>query len=197
MKIFEVIDENNFNSIKEFIEINCSDILKFYKETGNMLYRGIHNFDPYLVTNVITNRKPVDTPLSIQKVTDARLKEAGFTALRSNSIFCFGDSLYCAYYGNIYLVFPFNGFSYTWSYYIKDFYEEYDTRFKKEMNNISNMSSSDFIKSFGFTNKYLKDACNTPNEILIHRKCLLLNHSVYNQLVNKMIDFYHNANNLS
>jgi len=197
MKIFEVIDPLNFNSIKEFIEINCSDILKFYKETGNMLYRGIKNNKPYLINNPVKYRTPVDTPVNIQYIVDVKLEAAGFTALRSNSIFCFGNSYNPKFYGRVYMVFPFNGFSYTWSLKIKDLYDDYASvsMFSgKAIKDMENMSPKEVVDIFDFVSTNLKTACNTPNEILIHGKCLLVNAELYENKINKFISFYYYPN---
>lgn len=191
MKINEVITNSEFDKITEIIENNCSDILKLYRETGSMLYRGVRGiFVPYFIQNQVENRRPKDTSLADQEKVDTLLKGGGFTALRSNSIFASGSFFNANAYGQVYDVFPFNGFAYTWSTKLNDFYEKYDA-YPYDVYTLKNIKlPEELIKTYGFTNTNIKNALNSSNEILIYGKCLLVKGSMYEKSLNKFIGYY-------
>lgn len=57
-----------------------------------MLYRGIHYCNQiYFIQNKFENRSPKDTPKEVQTKVDNLLSQAGFSSLRSNSVFCFAS----------------------------------------------------------------------------------------------------------
>jgi hypothetical protein len=105
------------------IEQNCSDALSVMKETGKLLYRGIRRRSaqfPIFHGRSRENRKTLDSSEKTQLTIDFYLGNSGFTALRSNSIFCTSKSSFATNYGTVYLIFPFNGFDFTWSEVIDD-----------------------------------------------------------------------------
>lgn len=87
----------------------------------------------YGVSTFPRNRNPKDSPLVIQDLVDEYLKQKGFKALRSNSIFCtsnrnFVENIIMSYEDDsnldIYFVFPPKYFYFTWNPLVKDFYLE-------------------------------------------------------------------------
>ncbi len=182
----EVLNQKTIHFIKE----NCSD---FLSETSNLLFRGINN-QPYIFNGITPeNRKPKDSGISWQNAIDQKLKESGFIALRSNSIFCTGSIATAQDYGTAYAIFPINGFTYTWSPDSKDFYidynlEEYDWAKQKDIKNESDLkfysqrlryqlfkdlhelTPIDFSNKYNFINTNLNDAIDSGHEIYIHGK---------------------------
>jgi len=191
MKINEVIEDINWNKIKKIIKDNCSEILEIYSQTGSMLYHGERGDegDSYFVSDKIKNRVPKDTLPQIQTIVDKHLSDAGFTALRSNSLFCSPNPGAANAYGKLFQVFPLNGFSYTWSCKIHDFYEDFDT-YPFTIKTLGECDSEGFIKTYGYKNNDLKDALNSRNEILIHGKCLLINNYLFFKQSQKLIGYY-------
>lgn len=109
----------------ELIQKDCSEYAQAVIATGKVLYRGSGNTSmPAYVARSRSNRSPDNTPLSIQKGFDKLLSSQGFTALRGNSIFTTSRQLQAARYGEPYIIFPKNGFSFTWSPKVPDFYHE-------------------------------------------------------------------------
>lgn len=97
------------------IHQQCSEVLAVYKKTGKMLLRGTSRaLEPVMKSAPRPKRKPRDTPNSIHLLIDGWLNEHGFTALRSNSTFTSTDDKITRAYGHQYLIFPSNGFAYTW-----------------------------------------------------------------------------------
>ena len=80
-----------FRKMCHFIKINCSQFLKSIKKANKFLYRGTYNSSNVFMGNPRKDRKPSDTNIFVQKDIDTLLTIGGFTALRSNSIFCTGD----------------------------------------------------------------------------------------------------------
>lgn len=111
------VDRNRLFRVCLFIEDHCSDFLNILKKTNMFLYRGIKDCgnNQIFLGYSRNDRTPRDTDAYIQTLTDTYLKLQGFTALRSNSIFCTADESATDIYGRQYIIFPINGFKYTWS----------------------------------------------------------------------------------
>ena len=98
------------------IEKECGDFLKDVKTTKRFLYRGMSGSAPVLIGFPHEHRQPKDTKSKNQELFDERLKMCGFKALRSNSIFTTGNRSQAINYGDgVYLIFPKDGYDFTWS----------------------------------------------------------------------------------
>jgi hypothetical protein len=191
---YKLVHNTNITEIKQFIKQNCSQILSVYKANPlKKLYRGLHvNASPYplaLTGESPTNRKPQNTPIDIQNKIDNKLKEAGFSALRSNSIFC--SSVYedTESYGAVYIIYPFNGFTYTWAENIYDLtlqfclFKNYKSSVKNDFNeDLYKLSGKEFVDKYKFRNTDLNSALNGGEEICIHGKYLALLASQYDDI---------------
>ena len=99
-----------------YIDKNCSDFLKVAKQTKKLLYRGQDDASlPIFVGYPRADREPKDSNKAAQALADKYLTMMGFKALRSNSLFCTSNFGQADGYGNVYAIFPKNGFHYTWS----------------------------------------------------------------------------------
>jgi len=99
-----------------YIEKNCSEYLTAVRATGRVLYRGQYDSKmPIFVGYPRKNRQPKDSDEKAQKIYDENLTIMGFDALRSNSIFTTSDFNQAEGYGNLYAIFPKNGFKFTWA----------------------------------------------------------------------------------
>ena len=128
----------------DLIQKNCSVALKVMQSTNSFLYRGIKynsnnvprafrgtasgikynsNNVPWAFRGTArSSRPPTDTRPESQRLFDAYLEAAGFGARRSNSIFCSGSLGQCLGYGLVYMVFPLDGFNFTYSSKYHDLY---------------------------------------------------------------------------
>ncbi len=184
MLINEVI---NKNSIINTIQTKCSDILSVYQKNQVYLYHGGKLGDTPQMFKTEKKRIPKDTPENIQKFVDQLLKKAGFTALRSNSLFCTGDINEAWGYGSYnapYIIFPFNGFQFTWSKIINDFtlyfgltdmfianeYFALVNGIPKPTKTLTDMTPKQFISKFKFSNTNITAAIKSKQEILISGK---------------------------
>lgn len=107
-----------FLKMCRFIETNCGQYLKEVKETKKFLYRGTTDFNDrtiYFMGNPRKNRRSRDTGENVQDAVDILMKLSGMSALRSNSIFCTSDYSTAHVYGDGYIIFPIDGFSFSWS----------------------------------------------------------------------------------
>lgn len=125
---FEPSNTDTSRSWDKFLS-DCSDSIVAIKSAGKFLYRGITHtkmsgsIPDIFIGRPRTTRLALDTPESIQDAFDNQLKARNFTALRSNSIFCVSNVEYTFRYGRPYVIFPVNGFSFTWSPRISDLTE--------------------------------------------------------------------------
>lgn len=207
--------ENDMVAIKKitsYIEFSCSNILELYRSYGKYFYRGINiyvdgsihldykNSDIFFGKPPI-NRRPVDTPIWIQAQLDVQLKGAGFKALRSNSIFCIGDRTFAEGYGEPYMIFPVNGFDYSWCSSAVDLFKEFiEANFKcgweelasqKEKQeadqfreDLYKMSSQEFVKYYGFKNTDLSHSLIQTHEVLIHGDYVAISGRLGEEIVN-------------
>lgn len=98
------------------MEKHCSEYLKAVRATKKFLYRGQHDTSlPIFVGYPRKNRAPTDSNPEAQELYDKYLSYMGFKALRSNSIFTTSDRYQAESFGNLFVIFPKNGFQFTWA----------------------------------------------------------------------------------
>ena len=126
MRIYEInsgqkrqLQTTNFKSIwNKLIVPNCSEIIEIYKSDHySILYRGMNTTTPIIRGSSRTSRNMKDSYILLSELFDVGLKECGMTALRSNSIFAINDRDHAELFGKIYILFPINGFEYTYTNY--------------------------------------------------------------------------------
>lgn len=127
---YSAIDRLKKDDAIKLIQENCSDILNLYKYSNfhNVLYRGVYRGAVgYSTDDALTNdaqinqflgryptqRKTLDSSKRFQGIVDASLKNFGAKALRSNSIFVTPLDGVAQSYGELFIVFPYNGVSFT------------------------------------------------------------------------------------
>ena len=125
MRLTQYINETKEidpDDIDILIEKDCNPWLKESK--GIPVYRGAKN-KPYAYRGtVLTDRKPRDTDIQIQKTFDNVIqKKYGFKP-RSSGLFVTGGLFQCQRYGRVYEIFPIGKFKFLWSATIRDFYAE-------------------------------------------------------------------------
>lgn len=135
MRIFEVMTgaaqdapEEYLLRAKQIIDIwprlrkQCSEMFAAHKDAGKgWLLRGYRNKHPDMFKGQSADRYPEDGER--REEADAWLSSHGFSALRGNSIFCSNTGQQTFNYGETYLIFPVNGFKYTWYRNATDLYQ--------------------------------------------------------------------------
>ena len=115
-----------FNQTKTYklldgIKNKCSDAVAAMQSTGRVLYRGTSYTQDIYIGKPFTDRRTTTSHQKIQEVYDNAIAKEGFKALRSNSIFTSTSREFATGFGNhLYIIFPVNGFDFTWSKTIKD-----------------------------------------------------------------------------
>lgn len=111
--------DNVFKAIAK----NCKQIVKVYKELNRnsfnkerFMYRGIRSSSDALYGKPFDARKPKDSNQNLHELVNGTIKNLGFEANRENAMFMTGDRSQASGYGHsLYVMFPVDGFTYTWS----------------------------------------------------------------------------------
>lgn len=107
---------------------HCTQIIKVYKELNRndfsrekFLFRGIRSSDDALYGRPFESRKPKDSNRELHELVNNAINNLGFDANRENSMFVTGDRGQASGYGHsLYIMFPVDGFTFTWSKTVKD-----------------------------------------------------------------------------
>ena len=157
MKISDVIiNENEMNNdILLFLKNNKKnlnlDVLKFCFENNIFLYRGYEEpKEKYFCAFPRKTRKPRDTLLIIQKIIDSIYKENDIGAMRGNSFFTTVDKSFAEEYGDVYVVFPYKNFYYSYNKNpkIKDLYWDFIINEKMFISFIVKKVIPNYVKNF-------------------------------------------------
>jgi hypothetical protein len=172
------------------ISNKCSYILTEYKKTSKVLYRGIKTIKHYFIDKSPVNRMPTATDKQIQIQLDKQLFYAGFTALRSNSIFCTSKFTAARNYSScVYVIFPIDGFDYMWCNTARDLTVTYDLYHIDITNNdihnkfirdLYNKTPIVFTELYGFENNTnISTAINKEFEVVIHGHYLAISSNYF------------------
>lgn len=110
----------------------CSQVLPYYRKAKEILLRGVDSNTDAFVGRSWDQRRTKDSSKKLQELYDMILKKNGFKALRSNSIFTTSDMHQAMEYGELYYIFPKNGFKYHWNKEIPDLVLDDPTQIFKE-----------------------------------------------------------------
>lgn len=163
------IANNRIPSFIKLVKTECSDAWEAYNRNYSLLYRGVKNAH---ATNMFhsmprADRRVLTSHPKLQTYIDDALKATGFTALRSNSIFCTSSLRDATSYGKPFIIFPKNGFQFTWSPDVGDLFIELGQR-EISPGDLANLSASDIVGEFNYRNTNFDDALKSQNEIMIH-----------------------------
>lgn len=186
MRLFEF--SNNDIDLNEFINAKCSNALIACKRANGFLYHGSgkakwHQNTKELEQNYVISVTTERIPVHHWPNAEEKLIDAGFTALRTNSIFCIGRLDVAKQFGEPYVIFPFDNSSFTWSekfaYYFSDDPEMGFVGPERYDEEIRHMSSEQFVKYFKIRKDNLSDAIMSEHEIYIHGQFLAIKYSAY------------------
>lgn len=193
MRLAELQNTTEFRAVN-IIQENCGEILNTYNQTHKVLWRGLHTSMPSIfVSNTPITRQPKGTPDELHKIINDKLIAAGFEATRDNSIFCYSEKLHVRRYGSPWIVFPFNGFEFTYSKY-HDLTMQFDTDLDVDVDNMDDLyqqPTDDFIKEHQFRNDNLPFAMQESVEILIYGKYIAVRYTPNNvtDVLSKVLKF--------
>jgi len=115
--------EEKFGAI---LRKNCKLSVATFKKIGKYLYRGSRDHGVAYMGRSTNKRRASDTPDFVQDNLNQLFLKAGYKAVRGNSIFTSGNENVAADYGDVYIIFPVDGFNFTWSSKIADLFSYYD-----------------------------------------------------------------------
>jgi hypothetical protein len=179
MRLNEIFSEDDINDILPILKKSCNEYILSARQSGRFLYRGIDTERPIMLIDPPPNRMPQGQSLTEQAMLDRILKMTGFTALRSNSRSCTTNPSDALEFGNLYLIFPMDGFSYTWSSRIADVGSNrllakrlHDwcppkNSFSKSGSTPTQDEAERFIEEFEFHKDNLPRAMDIGNEIIV------------------------------
>lgn len=135
------IDHKQTNNQERFfgkIMRECSEALTAMKQTDKFMYRGMADVPHGVFTGIFAghtriDRQPVDSSKHASAMIDQLMIHSGMTALRSNSIFVTSRYHFAKDYGEVYIILPKNGFSFTWTDH-EDLITFVDTAFQPQIN---------------------------------------------------------------
>ena len=166
-----VLNHDRVKKAAEFINVHCSDAVEAFLQTDQLLFHGNRGLKGFIAMGSSPeHRRPKDTNPNTQRLIDYKLREAGFKALRSNSIFATSRYGVTKQYGRTYVLFPLNGFDFTWSNKIQDIWSVADFDSGNFMRDLRQSSPADFIAEWDFRKNDFPAALNRGHEIMIHGK---------------------------
>lgn len=153
-------NEEYVSTLVDTLQNKCNTYIQSCKETNNFLYRGFRELNESNKNQYVFVGKSHDDRLQIfseynnkksyeqisQLICDINLKLMGFTALRSNSTFCNSNSIEVSIWGEPYVMFPVNGFTFSYStvhtgvpaaYYHSDVFVESYRTLEKEIKKVT------------------------------------------------------------
>lgn len=113
------MNEKIFYNLKK----NCTEIIHFYKKYEMFIFSGKDESSEIFYKDYPVKRFPKHTSFVFHKYINFLFEKSGFAVNRSNCFFGSGDKNVAKKFGNIYVIFPKNGFEILWSKYVYDLYE--------------------------------------------------------------------------
>jgi hypothetical protein len=169
----EIVSDQDEHKYIELIQTNCSDAVRAIQDSG-FLYRGVgDNSAPDIFKGRSReDRQSLSGADAQQEMFDKIITNYGFKANRSNSIFCSGDKYQSRSYGELYLIFPINGYNLLWSEKIRDFVHHSDDFYgdaKRALHSNNPKDAMDqLIKYYKIRDDSLAPAILSHKEILIN-----------------------------
>jgi hypothetical protein len=165
---------------------NCSESIAACKNGGRFMYRGFNSNQPVVRGRSWDNRVAVDSDPELSRRFDDMLKKLGFKALRSNSIFVTSMFRTAKYFGTPYIVFPTNGFNYTYTSFMDlALSPESEGTLGNEW--MTNNDPRVFYEEFHPRNKDLAVAINQGVEIYINGQYYALKYDMYGEYLSKKL----------
>jgi hypothetical protein len=172
----------------------CSDYLAAVHSAKRLLYRGVsgNNLDApaAFVSAPWKERRPTGMKLYQQKKVDWWFKKAGFTALRSNSVFVSSNDGNAESFGDLYCIVPKNGFSFTWSPVIEDlnYIADVSEPGQARLSVASVVMDPNFVQRFKYSNTDLVAAIKSGHEVAINGIYYAFSMDYYQELAQALLD---------
>ncbi|MCS7316835.1 MAG: hypothetical protein NZZ41_00735 [Candidatus Dojkabacteria bacterium] len=119
----------------ELLKKDCKYILYFYKKHKKVFYRGMKNNEAFVVKKYRKERFFKNMNKDLSDLIDEALNELGKKAKRINSIFVTTKYLQAKQYGNVFIIFPKDGFHFTFSKSVYDLFLDINPLLKRALKN--------------------------------------------------------------
>lgn len=225
MRLFEIdaTEAQQALDMLPTIERECSEFIEVCQAEKRYLWRASrrHGGPYYAGMSRQGDRRPSDLGAKLQVRIDRFLIAKGFKALRNNSTFAWtGSTQYPPHQysgGAYYMLFPVNGFHYTWSTKFGDLYEYVSDLLSEAENVVADsvyysqphkerseiilqvLTGDDPVKYwldafdglFSYHNTGFGDALNSASEIMINGKY----HAIHSSLLKQVTSYFFKDNN--
>lgn len=145
---------------KEQVELILKDCQQFIKEVGTYgMYRGMKTSKMFAEVIPRTDRIPKDTPIDKHEEFNKEFNKLyKVKDIRSRAVFVIGSQSSAEDYGDVYHIFPVDGYTYWWSKTVEDLYKDLD-----------DYDSYSFLRVHTYNNTHLKEALLrfSENEIML------------------------------
>jgi hypothetical protein len=173
-------------SLVDRIETESSYYLSIYKRTGQVLWRGVQKTNGVLAyeSRSVTDREPMTSDNFLTMKFDQALRELGFQAVRSNSIFATGDYEFAGGYGYPYIIIPKNTAKFTWSEKVDDLIINPGT-FKSITDGSMSyeIDLNKFERVFEYTDGDFAGAVSSGHEVLISGEYFAIHWALWSKLI--------------
>lgn len=202
MRLHEIQDvEVDYAKLtKAFADISkrCRQIVSLYKThlegPNNFFYHGTrkHGTAPVYRARSVSNRGPKDTSVEVHDKLVELMSGLGLTAHRGNSLFMSSDfNNVHEEYGRPFIVFPVDGFKYTWSPRVKDVFAEMERTYQlnQTIANLDPDSLNDikwFEQHYAFQDSNLAGALQSGHEVMVAGEYYAVN-SMYIEYVKQLV----------
>jgi hypothetical protein len=148
------------------IEKHCSDALQAMRQAHKPLYRGFRGSHGYAFIGAPRKARRTFTNKGVVDLFNEHFKRSGIKANRSNSISTTSAAGAANTFGDLYYIFPVNGFSFSWSPMVNDFGSIFGGYNLEEFHNAYPGEGS-LVDEFNYTDRYFDAALKSGNEINI------------------------------
>jgi len=182
LKRYIVEEEGILSKYLTLIEKECQPYIKAIRGGKGLFARVTSEKSTILKKKVRTDRRPLDTSVKIHKWFDRIFEKKFGWKARSNAIFCYGrpaDEV--ALYD--FLVFPIDKFKYVWS---PNIFDLYNITASQPDDYIE--SNDDVLETYKYTDKGLKKALVSGNEIMVNCKEVYLVRGHFLQYIDEKLN---------
>lgn len=182
-----------YAEIIKFLKKNCSEILAINKQTRKFLYRGMSEYkrSDAFIEVPRNNREPLGLSPSDHLMLIKAFRLVGFKAIRNETISVSSNFNIIEDFGKPFVIFPLNGFSYTWSERFDDiggFSDVIDDELRGlNISNLTKETANLIVDKLGFTDKDITEAMESGHEIAITGPFVALRYKAYVNKLSKSI----------
>lgn len=154
---------------KELIEYHCSDALSEMRRVGLPLYRGFNSNTTDAFKGRPRENRQTYTSSEVVEAFNEQCRLAHVKTNRTNSISCTANNYDANTFGDLFYLFPMNGFGFLWSSKIEDFgafFGDFGT--PDDVDIAYNVDEHEnWLVAFGYSDKNFGEALKSAHEISI------------------------------